>query len=394
MKKKNNNNVVNKSHKIFILVLVFLAILTTVGYYYTYRRYVNNYKFSFKLTTNKITVKLNDKINPEDYIKKYKNAKVEYNYITTNTVGKRYISYRVTDNFKKRHYYYIDVYVVDDIPPKIEGKDKVSLYIGDKIDLKSYIKYSDNYDKELSLDINGTVDTSKEGIYKVKYSVSDKSNNKAELEIEFTVKKKPVYVAPSTNGVSSGTTAKGYKIETKDGVTYIKGILIANKTYALPSSYGSGLTSNTKSAFNEMKQAASNAGFNIYIGSGYRSYKTQKTVYNNYVKRDGQKKADTYSARPGHSEHQSGLAIDVCAKGYKCIGSGFNGTKAANWLSDNAYKYGFILRYPNGKTNETGYKYESWHFRYVGKELASTLYNNGNWITLEDYLGITSKYNQ
>ena len=120
-----------------------------------------------------------------------------------------------------------------------------------------------------------------------------------------------------------------------------------------------------------------------------------KTIYNNYVKRDGQKKADTYSARPGHSEHQSGLAIDICStdKSVPCITSGFNSTQTAKWLSDNAYKYGFILRYPEGKTNETGYKYESWHFRYVGKDLATTLYNGGNWITLESYFGITSKYN-
>ena len=143
-----------------------------------------------------------------------------------------------------------------------------------------------------------------------------------------------------------------------------------------------------------MKAAAALDGFEIRIGSGYRSYKSQTTIYKNYVKRDGQAKADTYSARPGHSEHQSGLAIDICASGYKCIGSGFNGTPPANWLSENAYKYGFILRYPNGKSNETGYKFESWHYRYVGVELATKLYNGGNWITLEDYLGITSKYSE
>ena len=102
---------------------------------------------------------------------------------------------------------------------------------------------------------------------------------------------------------------------------------------------------------------------------------------------DGKALADTYSARPGHSEHQSGLAIDI-----NMADSAFDSSPEAKWLNDNAYKYGFILRYPKGKDNITGYMYESWHFRYVGTELANKLYNDGNWITLEEYFGIDSKY--
>ena len=110
-------------------------------------------------------------------------------------------------------------------------------------------------------------------------------------------------------------------------------------------------------------------------------------LYNNYVNRDGVVAADTYSARAGHSEHQSGLAFDV-----NTINDSFANTEEGKWLNDNCYKYGFILRYPNGKSDETGYQYEPWHFRYVGVELAEKLYNNGNWITVEDYFGITSRY--
>ena len=183
------------------------------------------------------------------------------------------------------------------------------------------------------------------------------------------------------------TTSKGFNGVTKNGVTYIEGILVANKTYSLPSSYGTSLTNETLDAFNKMKKGAKASGLNIYISSGFRSYSRQKTIYNNYVARDGKKSADTYSARPGHSEHQTGLAFDV-----NTISSAFHNTKEAKWLSDNCYKYGFILRYPKGKENETGYIYESWHFRYVGVELATKLYNNGDWITLESYFGITSKY--
>ncbi|MDE5539334.1 MAG: M15 family metallopeptidase [Bacilli bacterium] len=184
------------------------------------------------------------------------------------------------------------------------------------------------------------------------------------------------------------TTSKGYQAVIKNGILYIDGYMISNKSYYLPSNYGSGLTSDTIKAFNIMKEAAKEEGLNIYISSGFRSYSTQKKLYNNYVARDGVAEADTYSARPGHSEHQSGLAFDV-----NTINNSFANTPEGKWLTKNAYKYGFILRYPKGKTNETGYIYEPWHFRYVGKELATKLYNNGDWITLEDYFGITSSYN-
>ena len=185
------------------------------------------------------------------------------------------------------------------------------------------------------------------------------------------------------------TTSKGFHGAVVDGVTYIEGYLIANKTYALPQDYGDGLTSDTLSAFYAMQAGARADGLSIYISSGFRSYNTQAGLYSRYVKRDGVEKADTYSARAGHSEHQSGLAFDV-----NIIDDSFIGTPEAIWLSDHCYEYGFILRYPQGKTDETGYKYEPWHFRYVGTELAGILYDGGNWITMEDYFGITSQYQE
>ena len=136
-----------------------------------------------------------------------------------------------------------------------------------------------------------------------------------------------------------------------------------------------------------MKEDASKDGVTLKITSGYRSYDVQVDLYNEYKKRDGQKAADTYSARPGHSEHQSGLSFDLNGTNDKFIE-----TKEGKWLNDNCYKYGFILRFPDGATNYTGYMYEGWHFRYVGNDLAVKLYNNGNWITLEDYFGIDSEY--
>lgn len=130
--------------------------------------------------------------------------------------------------------------------------------------------------------------------------------------------------------------------------------------------------------FIKMANDAKENGLNIYIASGYRSYEYQEKLYNQYVSKDGQENADTYSARPGHSEHQTGLAIDL-----NDISDSFGNTDEFKWLSENAYKYGFILRYPKNLTNITGYVYEPWHYRYVGNEIAKYIHETG--ITYDEY---------
>ena len=174
-------------------------------------------------------------------------------------------------------------------------------------------------------------------------------------------------------------------IEVRDGITYVQGIMIANKTYPLPANYNPGLQKVAQDAFNEMQAAAAKEGLSLTICSGFRSYSTQKALYDKYVARDGQAAADRYSARPGHSEHQTGLAMDI-----NKASSSFNGSKEAKWLAANCAKYGFIIRYPEGKESITGYMYESWHVRYLGKELAQKVTESG--LTLEEYLNITSVY--
>lgn len=168
-------------------------------------------------------------------------------------------------------------------------------------------------------------------------------------------------------------------------LTYIQGILIANKTYGLPEDYNPGLDAETESQFNALSAAAAQEGLNIWLASGFRSYGYQSQIYNNYVDIYGQSTADTFSARPGHSEHQTGLAIDV-----NSIDDSFAGTPEAIWLEKHAHEYGFIIRYPKGKEHITGYKYEPWHLRYLGKDNATAVYNSG--LTLEEYLGIDSSY--
>lgn len=140
-------------------------------------------------------------------------------------------------------------------------------------------------------------------------------------------------------------------------------------------------------ALEALFEAAKEDGILLAGVSGYRSYETQKSLYNAYVKRDGREAADRYSARPGHSEHSTGLAIDVSGIDGKCAANDcFADTAEAKWLAEHAYDYGFIIRYPEGKEDITGYKYEPWHLRYVGVDVAREIRDLG--VTLEEYVAM------
>ena len=133
--------------------------------------------------------------------------------------------------------------------------------------------------------------------------------------------------------------------------------------------------------FEKLSLDASKLGYKIIAVSTFRSYDYQKNLFNYYVKNKGKNYALNCSAKPGHSEHQTGLAVDV--EGSNNDYDEFESSIEFNWMINNSYKYGFILRYPKGKENITGFKYEPWHYRYVGIELAKYLYKNN--LTLEEY---------
>ena len=235
--------------------------------------------------------------------------------------------------------------------------NEVTIYQNDTYNEPGYTA-TDKYDKDITskVKVTNNIDNTKAGTYEVTYSVNDSSKNKTEIKRKVNVIEKP-----KTQG------------------TYIKGILIVNKKYSLPANYNPGVDQTASTALKQLQQAASTAGHNIPLISGFRSYSRQQTLYNNYVARDGQALADTYSARPGHSEHQTGLAFDVGK-----LDDNYGSTPAGIWLKENCHKYGFILRYPKGKESITGYQYEPWHIRYVGVEHATKIMNQN--ITLEEYL--------
>lgn len=141
------------------------------------------------------------------------------------------------------------------------------------------------------------------------------------------------------------------------------------------------LRSIASDAYKKMTDDARNDGLDFYISTAYRSYDFQNNLYNKYLQTDPQEVVDTYSSRPGFSDHQIGLSCDIRTKD-KAFNE-FDNTNEAKWLKDNAYKYGFIMRYPEGKENITGYIHESWHYRYVGEEAATIIYNNN--ITFDEY---------
>lgn len=153
------------------------------------------------------------------------------------------------------------------------------------------------------------------------------------------------------------------------GPDYVPTDLIELKEYG----YGS-LRKVAYDAYVKMYEAAKKDGVSFYVTSSYRSYKTQVIIYNRYLTIDPQEKVDIYSARPGFSDHQTGYTVDILTSGHDF--DTFYLTPAAKWLADNAYKYGFILRYPKGLEQATGYEYEAWHFRYVG-DVAEDVYKSG-----------------
>ena len=203
-----------------------------------------------------------------------------------------------------------------------------------------------------------------------KKSSSTKEDNKTNTNNENT---------PSTNGKTPETVSQP---------TIINGIVLANKKHPLPTNYNPGENPVARQKVNKLISDAQALGLNVSNQvSGFRAYSTQAGLYNNYVAAHGKQEADRFSARPGYSEHQTGLVFDLIDNQGQLLGAeGTNESskKAAEWLEKNAHKYGFIVRYKPEFVEKTGYMEESWHIRYVGEDVAKTIHARN--ISLEEYL--------
>lgn len=206
---------------------------------------------------------------------------------------------------------------------------------------------------------------------------------KTVLDLKQIAEEENVSVQPTPNGAAG--------IYKKAGITYliIEGyeMILVNKQFHLPSDCGDGTPQEAQNAYDSMVNAAYAAGCPIWLVSGFRSYETQESIFNKNAAKDGEEQANAYSARPGQSEHQTGLAFDIGgADSEHILEQSFAGTKEFRWLMENAADYGFILRFLEGKEFATGYMYEPWHFRYVGVELAHLLADCG--LSVEEYAGL------
>lgn len=288
-----------------------------------------------------------------------------------NKLGSYVISYglKIDDNYTKRLYRLIKV--VDTKPPEIDltSGDVITLNFKEEFKEPGYIA-TDNYDGDITdnVKVSGKVNENKPGVYKITYNVSDSSGNKTKTTRKVIVKESLVSITEPV-------------IEQKKGITYVNGILLVNKEYALPKDYDPKVNKEAYKALEKMQKDAFVLGLDLSLVSGYRSYETQEDLFEKYKEKDGEEIANTYSAKPGHSEHQTGLAFDIGS-----VDRSFANTTEAKWIEENAHLYGFIVRYPKGKTDVTGYIYEPWHVRYLGVDTATKVKESG--LTLEEYLGI------
>ena len=227
-----------------------------------------------------------------------------------------------------------------------------------------------------------------DGTYKLSVDIRRHKNNRGEYNIHMYY----IQSDGSLQGVTGTTTkVEGSQTSVKEvqyngSYYFVQGkydeIAVANKKHPMAANYNPGENPTAKAAFLRLRNDMIAQGYNVgYAYSGFRSYDYQKVLYQNYVNKDGQAAADRYSARPGYSEHQTGLVFDLTDK----AGNLLEDAAASTWLKNNAHRYGFVVRYQPGKEASTGYMPEAWHIRYIGKE-ADEIYHSG--LSLEEYYGV------
>ena len=232
-------------------------------------------------------------------------------------------------------------------------------------------------------------DKQSDGSYKVHVDTASHKGDAGTYSVHlyYMLDGKRTYITETKATVPQATESHATGKLTNNGSYYsVRGkyddIIIVNKEHGLSKDYNPGENPTAKAAFVRLRDDMINQGLNVGRSySGFRSYDYQKTLYDNYVSRDGQAAADRYSARPGYSEHQTGLVFDLTDKS----GNLLEDSRASQWLKDNAHNYGFIVRFQAGKEASTGYMPEAWHIRYVGKE-AKDIHDSG--LSLEEYFGI------
>ena len=351
-------------------IIIFIILLLTIGgigfsVYHIHQKEVYE---SMKIELKEIdTVEYGSDVRAMDLVDHAIGEIIRYPTLSTMETGKQRLVYVLEkEHIQKEIEVYIDV--VDTQYPIIELKsDHITIEYGENYDPSENIeKVYDVIDGETDhYEIIHQIENTVPGDYEVKVCVQDCNQNETQKTFIVTVKKQVIAEPKYSSGIVP---------------TYIKGILLVNKQYGLPADFG-GVNEEASHALSLLQKAASESGWSLPLVSGYRSYSYQQELYSGYVARHGKEAADRFSAQAGHSEHQTGLAFDVGRIDYN-LGS----TPEGIWLQNHCADFGFIIRYPSGKEDITGYRYEPWHIRYVGTEHAKAIMSQG--LTLEEYLGV------
>lgn len=304
---------------------------------------------------------------------------------------------------------FLNLKVEDTIAPKVivsyEGntvkEDELSIQVGSsKITAVAKDYAFGSLTESLKVNVKGSIDYDEAGTYELIYSADDKTNQ-VERKIKVKVLEEDVEIAKETEKATEDEKTEipnDYDSGTSSVVDSHSELVLVNKHRSLsrdfypnlsyiPAEYavseGYEATPNTISSFVQMVDALyEETGLWLLATSSYRGYDFQEELYTNYVASHGQAQADLMSARPGHSEHQTGLVIDVVTPGGNMFA--FSETHQSLWVNRNAHRFGFIVRYQAGKEHITGYQPEAWHLRYVGTKAATEIYNSG--LTLDEYL--------
>lgn len=324
-----------------------------------------------------------------DKIDNVNNLNLNLEDFNPNQLGKQTLT---ADNIT-----FYEITITDTTSPSVNQVKQISVYQNETITVADYFEIFDYSNQPITIEPT-TLDSSIVQTSNQSITFKDASGNITTIDVpvEILPIKPEEPTIPDNPDIPDGTGDTGYT-NIQPATLRNDLFILVNKYYQLPADYVPNnlvevpthlsnkfmyLTQDTLTAFIALANGASQAGHHITIESGFRTYQFQEQVYNSYLNIDPVHVVDTYSSRPGHSEHQLGTVVDICESTTACFGN-FTGTASQQWLVENAHYYGFILSYPADKVHITKFMYESWHYRYVGVEVATQMVAEN--LTFEEY---------